>query len=58
MTGAQVVILLVALISAGSSIVVAILNVHQNRRIETIHVLVNDRLDRALKEIEQLKKNS
>ena len=41
-------------ITGAVAVTVAILNLYQNRKIQAIHVLVNDRLDRALSRIESL----
>lgn len=57
MSSAQGFILAGVIISAAASIVVAVINVYQSRRIADIHVLVNDRMDKALAQIEMLKAN-
>ena len=41
-------------ITGAVAVIVAVLNLYQNRKIQAIHVLVNDRLDKALNRIESL----
>ncbi len=47
--------LLAALIAAAASLTVALITLRQNRKLQEIHILVNDRLTKALGEIETLK---
>lgn len=44
-----------AVLAAVISLVVALMNWRQNRKLDVIHVLVNDRLTNALKQIDNLK---
>jgi len=55
MSNPQVLILIGVFVTAITSIVVAVINVRQTQAIAQIHVMVNDRLDRALERIEDLK---
>ena len=55
MSNPQLLILIGVLITAITSIIVAVINVRQTHAIAQIHIMVNDRLDRALARIEDLK---
>ncbi len=43
------------LFTACVTLVVAAMNLHQTRRLNDVHMLVNSRLDKALKTIEELR---